>query len=481
MGDHIHNIRQLIERNHFPAVDSFFELPAAGSGRTYFRVFFRGSPQASLLACFNESVSENIAQFSFTRHFLNKGLRVPEIIARDETYRYFLLEDLGDKDLFQLVQKGFNQSTINTYKQVILDLLKFQTDGFQGIDLDVAHPVRIFNKKAVLWDLNYFKYYFVKPHNIVFDENKLEDDFRTFATYLLGAEMNFFNYRDFQSRNIMLKDGLPWYIDFQGGRQGPLQYDLVSLLYQAKAKLPEKLREELLGFYLDNLEKILPGKKESFLCFYNEYILFRTLQVLGAYGFRGKVEGKAHFLESIPFALQSLRQILKNRPLHFKIPELQRVLESVAALGEEKTYKLPEGKLTVNISSFSYKKTGIPADPTDNGGGFVFDCRALPNPHRDKTLRDFNGKEPPVVAFLDSKTEMQFFLKQVFQLVEQSCDSYLRRNFSHLQISFGCTGGKHRSVYSAEKLANHLSGKFGEQIEVRLHHHLLEAERRAAR
>lgn len=476
MEDHIHNIKQLLEKKQFPVADSLLELPSSGSGRIYFRIFFKDTSQPSLLASFNDNVSENIAQFSFTQHFLSKGFRVPEIYARDESYRYFLLEDLGNENLFQLVQGGINEHLISLYKHVLQDLLQFQIIGFDGLDLDVAYPVKTFSKRAILWDLNYFKYYFVKPHNIDFDENKLEDDFQTFADYLLQAEMNFFNYRDFQSRNIMLKDGTPWYIDYQGGRQGPLQYDLVSLLYQAKANLPEDVKEQLLDFYLANLEKILPGKKEDFLQYYNEYILFRTMQVLGAYGFRGKIEGKAHFLQSIPFALQSLRQLLKSKTLHIEMPELLQVLQKVAAINEYKKYQLPTDKLTVNISSFSYKKKGIPPDPTDNGGGFVFDCRALPNPHRDKALRDFNGTEQPIVEFLKNKLEMQDFLAHVFQLVEQSTNRYLQRGFNHIQISFGCTGGKHRSVYSAEQLANHLEEKYGDQVEVRLAHRQIDME-----
>lgn len=475
MESHILNIKHLLAKQQFPKVAGLVELPSSGSGRIYFRISFDEPSQPSLLASYNNNVSENIAQYSFTRHFLNNGFRVPKIYARDESYRYFLLEDFGDESLLQRVQKGFTEETTGIYKRVLLDLLQFQIEGFKGLDLDVAYPVKDFSRRTVLWDLNYFKYYFVKPHNIDFDENKLEDDFRIFADYLLEAEMNFFNYRDFQSRNIILQNNTPYYIDFQGGRQGPLQYDLVSLLYQAKANLPEQLKEELLAFYLDKLDKILPGKRDAFLKYYNEYILFRNMQVLGAYGFRGKIEGKAHFLQSIPFALQSLQQLLNKKLLHLQVPELRRVLESVAAISGYGDYKIPSNKLTVNISSFSYKKKGIPPDPTDNGGGFVFDCRALPNPHRNPALRDFNGTEQPIIEFLKDKPEMQSFLKSVYQLVEQSINRYLQRNFNHLQVSFGCTGGKHRSVFSAEQLAGHLEKKYGNQIEIRLEHRQLSA------
>ena len=481
LEDHIHQIKRLLIQKKFPETAAILELPSSGSGRIYFRITFENNTRPPVLAAFNDDVSENIAWYAFTQHFLSKGFRVPEIFAREDNYRYFLLEDLGDQSLFQRVQNGFDAELTKTYKQVILDLLQFQIDGVEGLDLDVAYPVKAFSKRAVLWDLNYFKYYFIKPHNIGFNEDKLEDDFQAFADYLLEAEMNFFNYRDFQARNIMLKEGIPYYIDFQGGRQGPLQYDLVSLLYQAKANLPEELKEELLAFYLSELEKLLPGKKAAFLKYYNEYILFRTMQVLGAYGFRGKVEGKAHFLQSIPFALNSLQQLLKNKTLHLQVPELMQVLEKVAMLKEYEKYELPPDKLTITISSFSFKKKGIPADPTDNGGGFVFDCRALPNPHRDASLRDFNGTEQPIIDFLKSKPEMQSFLSHVFRIVEQSTDRYLQRNFNHLQVSFGCTGGKHRSVFSAEALAKHLKEKYGNQVEIRITHQQLKQEGRMVR
>jgi aminoglycoside/choline kinase family phosphotransferase len=481
LENHILNIKQLLSAKKFPEAESLLELPSSGSGRVYFRISFKDKSQPAMLAAYNSNISENIAWYSFTHHFLTKGFRVPEIYARDESYCYFLLEDMGSKDLFQLVQQGVDKRVIGMYRLVLEDLLQFQIEGFRGLDMDVAYPVKELNKRTVFWDLNYFKYYFVKPHNIDFDENKLEDDFGVFADYLLKAEMNFFNYRDFQSRNILLKDNLPYYIDFQGGRQGPLQYDLVSLLYQAKASLPEDVREQLLEYYLDKLEEQLPGKRETFLKHYNEYILFRTLQVFGAYGFRGKIEGKPHFLQSIPFALRGLRQLLMNKSLHIDLPELLRVLEQVASISNYEEYQLPEKKLTLNISSFSYKKKGIPPDPTDNGGGFVFDCRALPNPHRDVALRGFNGTEQPIIEFLENKPEMQSFLLHACQLVEQSVDRYLQRKFNHLQISFGCTGGKHRSVYSAEVLAKHLREKYENQIEVRLTHHQLQAEGRSGR
>ncbi len=470
MEAHIHNIRQLLSANGFPEPERLLELPSSGSGRTYFRIHFRDASRPGLLASFNENINENIAQYSFTLHFLSKGFRVPKIFARDESYRYFLLEDLGSESLFQLVQKGINSTTLRIYKQVITDLIQFQIKGIQGLDLDVAWPVRAFSARAVLWDLNYFKYYFLKPHNIRFDENKLEDDFQRFASFLLEAETAYFHYRDFQSRNIMLKNGQPWYIDFQGGRQGPLQYDLVSLLYQARARLPEQIRAELLEHYLQQLEKMLPGAGETFLKHYDLYIFFRTMQVFGAYGFRGKFEGKAHFLESIPFALQNLRQLLDNKTFPSGLPELRNVLEQCAKLEQYQETPLPQDKLTVRITSFSYKKNSIPYDPSGNGGGFVFDCRALPNPYREISIRDFNGTQSPVIRFLENRVEVQQFLRRVFDLSRQSIDNYLHRKFNHLQISFGCTGGKHRSVYSAERLAGYLNEKYGKQIEIRLEH-----------
>jgi len=276
-------------------------------------------------------------------------------------------------------------------------------------------------------------------------------------------------FRDFQARNIMVKNHKLSYIDFQGGRKGPLQYDLVSLLYQAKANLPDEFKEKLLNRYLEKIETVLPGQTEQFLKTYPLFIYFRLMQVLGAYGFRGIFQRKGHFLQSIPFAIENLRKIIKQYPV-LDLNELNSVFEQIAALKNYTEKPFSKTQLNITLSSFSYKKSGIPNDLSENGGGFVFDCRALPNPGRIKELKDFTGLQKPIINYLKEKKEISRFLENVFNLIDQSVDNYLERGFKNLMISFGCTGGKHRSVYSAENLHRHLIQKYGNKIDIRIEH-----------
>ena len=403
------------------------------------------------------------------------GLSVPEMFAHDDSFRYFLLEDLGNTSLFDMVAKGFDEETRGYYKKVIRDLIKFQVEGIKGLDLDAAYPVQSFNRKSIMWDLNYFKYYFVKPNGILFDENKMEDDFETFTNHLLQAETDYFMYRDFQSRNIMIHNNHPWYIDFQGGRTGPLQYDLVSLLFQARAQLSEKIKAELKSYYLTELEKVLPDKAVTFNAYYNSFVYFRLMQVLGAYGFRGRLQRKAHFLISTGYAVENLDGLLKTTPPDIALPELVSVFQQITEAHKLKQQtKQPKHKLTVRINSFSYIRSGIPEDPTLNGGGFVFDCRALPNPGRIDELKVYSGLEDPVINYLKNSPEIKEFLANVFGLIDQSITNYNQRGFEHLQINFGCTGGKHRSVYCTEKLAEHLK-KYGDNISIITKHLMIDS------
>lgn len=468
LTNHIQQIKQLLVQNNLPATAEIKQLKSSGSERVYFRVFFKNKP--SIIAAYNEDANENQAWFYFTKHFISIGLPVPEIFAQSADFQYFLLQDLGDKTLFDLLGKISEPEKIIYFKKAISALISFQVDGMKGLDLGKAYPIQDFNKKSILWDLNYFKYYFIKTHSITFDEHKLEDDFQRFADNLLEAESNFFLYRDFQSRNIMVKDGELFFIDFQAGRKGPLQYDLVSLLFQARANLSPEARENLLTFYLEELEKKLPGRKKPFLQFYNNFIFFRMMQVLGAYGFRGLIQKKTHFLLSIPFALDNLGYLLSQSPLGSEFKELNLVLKKVSGLEQYKPKSKNQEKLTVEINSFSYLNSGYPPDTSANGGGYVFDCRALPNPGRIDELKDFSGLETPVIQFLEKSEEMAQFLEHVFQLVGQSVDNYIERKFSHLQVNFGCTGGKHRSVYSAESLKKHLLEKYHSQVDIVVNH-----------
>jgi len=463
-------ITSLLAKNGFPLPKHIQPLPSAGSDRQYFRVLVNSGTMDSLIAAYNPDIKENKAWYSFSKHFRSQGLSVPEIIAHDDSFTYFLLEDLGNTSLFNLLAEGFNEEAAGYYKKVIRDLIKFQVEGIKGLDLNVAYPVKSFDRKSIMWDLNYFKYYFVKPNGVLFDESKLEDDFEAFADHLLRAETGYFMYRDFQARNIMIYDNQPWYIDFQGGREGPLQYDLVSLLSQARAQLSEKTKTELKSFYLTELEKLIPGKKATFNKYYNSFVYFRLMQVLGAYGFRGKLQRKAHFLISTGFAVDNLVRLLKTTPPDIDLPELVSVFRQISAAHQLKQQtNQRKHKLTVRINSFSYIRSGIPEDPTLNGGGFVFDCRALPNPGRIADLKDFSGLQEPVVKYLESSSEIKEYLEHVFNLVDQSITNYNQRGFEHLQVNFGCTGGKHRSVYCAEKLAGHLK-KYKNKVSIIINH-----------
>ncbi|MBE0649935.1 MAG: phosphotransferase [Bacteroidales bacterium] len=448
-------------------------LPVSGSNRQYFRLQVEEQGKTKYyMGIYHPEAGENKAFYFFTKHFLEKGLKVPPVYANTEDFRYFIVKDLGDETLLKAIEKkkvsGKDEEIIGLYKPVIDDLLDFQLKGIQGLNLDYAYPVATFSEQSVKWDLNYFKYYFVKSHNLNFDEQKLEADFNAFTQRIMASEMNYFNYRDFQARNIMLFEDQPWYIDFQGGRKGPLTYDLVSLLYQAKAGLSEHVRSQLLDYYLLKLEARIPGKAEEVKTHFYDFVYFRLMQVMGAYGFRGLFERKPHFIQSIPLVIESLSDQMKLSPVPEDLPELKAVFNQIIALksGYE-NQKADETVLIVSINSFSYKKSGIPLDHTENGGGFVFDCRALPNPGRVEELMEFNGTEAPIIEFLEKKAEVLHFMQHVFLLVDQSVDNYLERKFSHLQVNFGCTGGKHRSVFMAEQLGKHLETRTGVKVVVR--------------
>lgn len=469
MKHHIANIKLLLEKGGYQSVTDIRQLPSSGSNRIYYRVSYGLGQPSTILAAFNPDLSENIAWYSYSVHFRNTGLAVPEVYAKDDSYTYFLLQDLGDVNLLSLLETKGESEVLDLYKKALTDLVKFQVDGIKGLDLDVAYPVKDFDRRSIMWDLNYFKYYFIKTHNLEFNETQLEDDFERFATELLKAESSYFLYRDFQARNIMFDKGKLWYIDFQGGRKGPLQYDVVSLLYQAKAALSNENRKILLTHYLENLDHVLPGSGTTFKKHLPAFIYFRLMQVLGAYGFRGLIQKKGHFLQSIPYAISNLKSLLENTPLDVKMPALASIFKQIADL---KQYSLPAvepEKLTVSIKSFSFKKGGYPVDFSENGGGFVFDCRALPNPGRIPELRNYTGRDSQIIDFLQPKKEVQDFVNQSVILVRQNIDNYLERGFKHLEVNYGCTGGMHRSVYSAEQLRANLAS-YGDKINIELKH-----------
>ena len=465
----IDEIVRLFEKHFNDIVDIFELLPLSGSYREYCRIHTYGR---SVIGAFNDDVKENTAFFSFTKHFRNQGIPVPEIYTVSADQKKYLLEDLGDTTLFDFMVKvrekeGFSEKIVNEYKRVLKLLPKLQVVAGKDLDYSVCCPRAAFDSQSMMWDLNYFKYYFLKLAHIPFDEQALEDDFRAFSNYLLSADSEYFLFRDFQSRNIMLQRGEVYFIDYQGGRRGALQYDLASLLYDSKADIPEHVRKELFDFYLDELQEYLPVNVKEFSTYFHGFALIRIMQAMGAYGFRGFYEKKEHFLKSIPYALKNLKLLLDNLDLPVHLPELTRVLHELTQSEVLKDI----GTLTVSINSFSYKK-GIPEDPSGNGGGFVFDCRALNNPGRYDRYKNLTGKDLEIQRFIEENSEINTFIDSVKVLVEQSVKVYIERGFSNLSVSFGCTGGRHRSVYSAEKLAEHLKNNF--PINVAIIHRELE-------
>lgn len=471
MSTHIDKIKDFLISKKIKLPVRIQELPSSGSSRIYFRLIY--PDEDNLLVAFNPEISENIAQMAFTQHFLSLGLNVPEIIARNDSYHYLLQRDLGDKNLLSELPNMDDEQIAEAYKKVINNLIKFQIDGIKGLDLDVAWPVKEFNRRSIMWDLNYFKYYFVKPNEILFDEQKLEDEFENFASSLLAVDASYFMYRDFQARNIMLKDDEPWFIDFQSGRKGPLHYDLASLLFQVKANLGMEKRELLLDYYISQLPDSLSIDKINFKNEFYKFVWFRLMQVMGAYGFRGLVQKKGHFLQSIPYVLELISQMEIVFLLNEEFPLIAKILNDISHLKQFKSKALDNEILNVIISSFSYKKTSYPVDTSGNGGGFVFDCRFLPNPGRYKELENFNGKQKEIIEFLETKPPMSEFINNCYSTIKPAVDRYLERNFNQLQINFGCTGGRHRSVYSAEKIATMLEKQFGEKINIEVVHHQL--------
>ena len=451
---------------------SFSPLPLSGSARKYFRI---SGNTHSAIGTYNTDKRENRAFVYLTKHFLKNKLNVPKIYSSNLNSGIYLQQDLGDTTLFSMLEQKntgdrFDDEIISIYKNVLEELPRFQISASKKIDYSFCYPRARFDKQSMMWDLNYCKYYFLKLANISFDEQKLEDDFNTFTNFLFNAGSNYFMYRDFNSRNVMMLNDKPYFIDYQGGRKGALQYDVASFLFDSKANVPLNLREEFLEHYISAAEKIKKIDKRKFLKYYYSFVLIRLMQMFGAYGYRGFFEGKSHFLKSIPFAIRNLEWLMQNHRPKIKTPELFNALAQIAASRELRKYEWIEPQknaLTVSVNSFSYRDR-IPNDLSGNGGGFVFDCRAIHNPGRYDEYKLLTGKNKPVQDFLDAQPEAQDFLKHVFALADESVEKYLSRGFTHLTINFGCTGGQHRSVYCAERLTKHLKEKF--DVHVVLNH-----------
>ena len=455
-------------------------LTASGSNRRYYRIESEDKT-TSLIGVQGTSRDENHAFLYMAEHFMKKGLNVPKVLAVGDDEMNYVQQDLGNVLLFDYIAEGrktgvFSAKEKDMLRSTMRALARFQVIGAEEFDFNQCYPQPEFNLRSILWDLNYFKYCFLKATGLDFQEDKLENEFERLAYILLQNRMNAFMYRDFQSRNVMVckkDDGteVPYFIDFQGGRKGPVFYDVASFLWQAKANFHPDLREELVEVYLEELQKYMPVDRDLFYETLKHFVLFRTMQVLGAYGFRGYFEKKPHFLQSIPFAIDNLRHLLKHASEDY--PYLIEVLQKMTEMKQFKDVGVRK-PLVVRVMSFSYKK-GVPADPSGNGGGFVFDCRAVNNPGKYERYTHFTGMDEPVIQFLEEDGEIKPFLDQAYQLVDFSVKRYMDRGFQNLMVSFGCTGGQHRSVYSAEKMAQHINEKFG--VEVQLIHREQNMER----
>jgi aminoglycoside/choline kinase family phosphotransferase len=457
-------LKTLFEQHFHALVEQVQPLQGqlGGSGRRIIRL---SSGALSAIGILHNVREENVAFLEFSRHFRRYGLPVPQIYGEDLNQGAYLEEDLGDTTLYEFLSSNrsgddIGPAVVEAYRKVVAVLPRFQVEAGRDLNYKVCYPRASFDRQSIAWDLNYFKYYFLRLAGISFHEQELEHDFSRLTKFLLSAPHDYFLYRDFQSRNILLREGEPFFVDYQGGRKGALQYDIASLLYDAKADLPPELRQQLLDHYLSNLGRYLDLDRDGFMQYYYAYVYVRIMQALGAYGFRGFYERKAHFLQSVPYALKNLRWLLHNVTLPIALPTLMdafngmlgaMTLQNLASIGET---------LTVRIFSFSFHR-GWPKDEAGNGGGFVFDGRSLPNPGREDRFKALTGKDVPVIEYLNQQESVHQFLASVFSLVEASVSEYQRRGFQNLMVAFGCTGGQHRSVYLAEQLAKRLQGRSG--------------------
>ena len=439
-----------------------------GSGRAIVRLAGGGFRAIGIVYPVRE---ENAAVLEFSRHFRHKGLPVPEIYAEDLNQGAYLEEDLGDITLFEFLgahRKGdaIAPEAVEAYRKTIAVLPRFQVEAGKDLNYKVCYPRASFDRQSIAWDLNYFKYYFLRLAGVPFNEQALEADFGRLTKFLLAAPHEYFLYRDFQSRNVMLLNGAPYFLDYQGGRRGALQYDIASLLFDGKADLPPVLRQELLDYYLDCLGRHIEVNREAFMEHYYAYVYVRILQALGAYGFRGFYERKAHFLQSVPYAMKNLSWLEENVRLPVALPALLEALGSLSKSEKLQTLAAPPSGLTVRVFSFSFHREA-PKDESGNGGGFVFDARSLPNPGREERFRILTGKDADVARYLEQQESVGRFLRSAEALVDESVSAYRKRGFSSLMVSFGCTGGQHRSVYLAEQLAKRLRATNGVNVVVR--------------
>ena len=446
-------------------------LPQSGSERRYFRVY---DSDDSVIGTYGANIKENETFIYFSDHFRKKDLPVANILAVNDSITAYLQEDFGDRSLLNILeQKKFTDEVYSLFKKSLERLAELHIKGDEGLNYNLCLTNTEFGKQAIMADLLYFKYYFLDALRRPYNKQKLIDDFEALSTYLTHTEYKYFMFRDFQSRNILVKDDNSiHFIDYQGGMKGAPQYDVASMLWQARANLPDEWKENLLVDYMNAFENLIgsPLERNIFRSQYNGYVLIRLLQVLGAYGFRGLFERKAQFLTSIPLALNNLKWFFENQSLGIAVPEFSKVL-SICISDEVVEHFTPlqaseQTPLLVKICSFSYRK-GIPQDESGNGGGFIFDCRGILNPGRIQEFKTMHGRDKSVMDYLEQQTRMNEFLNSVFDIVDITVEDYIGRGFESLMVSFGCTGGQHRSVYAADALARHLRNKFKVKIELK--------------
>jgi aminoglycoside/choline kinase family phosphotransferase len=467
----IEAIGQLFTAVFKKKADRIEKLPQSGSDRIYFRIY---AGEKTYIATYDINTRETETFIQFSRHFKQAGLPVPEVYGVNADNTIYIQEDLGTASLLnKLEEYGHSDYTYELFRKSLSQLARIQILGDNGLNYNWCLTAKEFGKQAILSDLLYFKYYFLDTLQLPYDKQAMMDDFDALSTYLTRTENKYFMFRDFQSRNIIVQENEVFFIDYQGGMKGALQYDVASMLWQAKAELSEEWKKNLLEYYMDEADKLLekPIDRITFVSQYNGYVLIRLLQVLGAYGFRGLFERKAHFLSSIPLALQNLKFFLDNQRVGIVTPEFDRVLHLVVAPDIMERFHVPQANeqtpLVIEVNSFSYK-VALPVDETENGGGFMFDMRGILNPGRFEEYKKLTGKDKPVQDFLEQRTKMGKFLNSVWDLIDITVEEYLRRDFNHLMISFGCTGGQHRSVYAAEQTARHLRNKY--KLKVNLTH-----------
>ena len=469
----IDKIKELFASFSKDEITGIDKLPQAGSERHYYRIY---TATKNFIATYGANIKENESFIYFTEHFIKKNLATPQLFCVNAEKDSYIQEDFGDASLLnKLEELGYVPEVYNLYKTSLHQLALLQIKGDEGLNYEKCLTNTSFGKQAIMADLLYFKYYFLDALRRPYDKQKLIDDFEALSNYLSHTEYKFFMFRDFQSRNIMVKgNGDVGFIDYQGGMKGAPQYDVASLLWQAKANLPEDWKNYLLEDYINSFESIVEETvdRDVFKSQYNGYVLIRLLQVLGAYGFRGLFERKAHFLTSIPLALQNLKWFVSNQSIGIAVPEFKKVLELCISNEVMQEYTpvqaTSETPLVVDVCSFSFIQQGYPKDETKNGGGFIFDMRGILNPGRFDEYKHLSGLDKPVKDFLEQQTKMPDFLNGVYSIIDVSVEDYIKRGFENLCINFGCTGGQHRSVFAAEAVARHLKNKF--KVNINLNH-----------